>query len=206
MGMGAEFPSPRGGSLMSSRLLNPLIVFLIIFPTIILAEDDPRFETTKDPPYLLRSSVIGSAGSPGSSTQFNSNGTLGQPTPIGIGAGAAFTVKAGFWYQSVAAISPVDVALPEIPINLLFQNFPNPFNPITTVEYMVARESPVAITVFNLKGERIRSLVHEGKPAGVYRIVWDGTDDVGQMVASGVYFCQLQIGRYKSVKKMLMIK
>ncbi len=191
---------------MRIRLFCLPFIILIVFAFSISAQEKPADDTAKDPTYTLKSSVIGASGAPGSSTQYSLNGTLGQSTPIGAGAGAAYMLVSGFWYQVTALMWAVDVALPEILTNTLYQPYPNPFNPMTTVEYMVAEESPVTITVFNLRGERLRTLVREGKPPGIYCVVWDGKDDTNQTVASGVYFCHLQIGGYESVKKMLMLK
>jgi flagellar hook assembly protein FlgD len=100
----------------------------------------------------------------------------------------------------------VDALVPEAFSNMMFQNFPNPFNPSTTIEYSVSEESPVEIAVFNVGGEKVTTLLNETKSPGRYKVVWDGTDDAGREVSSGVYFYRLTIADYHSTKKMLMLK
>jgi hypothetical protein len=96
---------------------------------------------------------------------------------------------------------------PGFPISFeLTQNRPNPFNPSTTIEYSLPERSQVTIEVFNVLGQRVRTLVNETKPAGIYRIEWDGVDDAGKSVSTGVYLYRLQAGDVVHTKKMLLIK
>lgn len=88
----------------------------------------------------------------------------------------------------------------------LQQNFPNPFNPVTTIQYSVPLRMQVTIDIFNVLGEKVRSLVDETKSAGSYRIEWAGTDDANRPVATGVYLYRLQAGDVVQTKKMLLIK
>jgi len=88
----------------------------------------------------------------------------------------------------------------------LSQNYPNPFNPSTTIRYSVPRKSMVTIEIFNILGEKITTLVNESKPAGEYRIAWDGSDINGVKVATGIYFYRLRSGDFVEMKKMLLIK
>jgi hypothetical protein len=88
----------------------------------------------------------------------------------------------------------------------LFQNYPNPFNPETTIEYQVADNAPIRLVVYNLLGQQVRTLVDEPMLAGHYKSVWDGRDEWGNQVASGVYFCRLETSRYTSTKKMTLLR
>jgi hypothetical protein len=83
----------------------------------------------------------------------------------------------------------------------LSQNYPNPFNPSTKIKYSIPEKSEVQIKVFNVLGEKIKTLVNEEKPAGEYEVEFDGST-----LPSGVYLYQLQAGGYISVKKMLLLK
>jgi len=94
-----------------------------------------------------------------------------------------------------------------LPLNLtLAQNYPNPFNPSTTIEYNLTRRSFVSIEIFNVLGQKVRSLVGREESAGSYSITWDGTDGSGKTVATGVYLYRLQAGDHIETKKMLLLK
>jgi hypothetical protein len=89
----------------------------------------------------------------------------------------------------------------------LSNNYPNPFNPTTTIEFGVPHSAQVAIMIYNVLGQRVRMLVdHEQRSAGRYSVVWDGRDDAGSNVGSGMYFYRLETGNVAIVKKMLMLK
>jgi hypothetical protein len=86
------------------------------------------------------------------------------------------------------------------------QNFPNPFNPNTTIEYSLDHRDHVAIDIYNTLGEHVRSIIDEVKPAGRFHIEWNGADQRGRQVATGVYFYKVHIGNQEASKKMLLLK
>ncbi len=88
----------------------------------------------------------------------------------------------------------------------LGQNYPNPFNPSTTIDYSVPVRCHVNISVFNLLGQKVVSLVDEQKSAGSYSVTWNGRDDNNQQAATGVYFYRLQVEDRLLTKKMLLLK
>ena len=88
----------------------------------------------------------------------------------------------------------------------LYANYPNPFNPSTTISFDVDKQSKVSLIVYNMMGQKIKTLVNGPKQKGRYQINWDGTDDKGLKVSSGLYFCVLKAGEYHSFKKMIMMK
>jgi len=88
----------------------------------------------------------------------------------------------------------------------LLQNHPNPFNPITTIGYTLPRRSTVKIDVYNLLGQRVKTLVDQEKPPGSYSVTWNGTDAAGEAVSTGVYFYLLRAGDYVETKKMVLLK
>ncbi|RME31464.1 MAG: T9SS C-terminal target domain-containing protein [Candidatus Zixiibacteriota bacterium] len=88
----------------------------------------------------------------------------------------------------------------------LYQNYPNPFNPSTTIEYSLPRRSRVVIEIFNVLGRNVRRLVDEQAEAGRHRVVWDGRNDAGRPVASGVYLYRLVAHDYTATRKMLLLK
>lgn len=91
--------------------------------------------------------------------------------------------------------------------NELQPNFPNPFNPTTTIRYGVKQPAPVTLQVYSVQGELVQTLVREWQGPGYHDIVWNGTDQTGNRVASGVYFYRLTIGNiYQDVRRMLLLK
>lgn len=91
-------------------------------------------------------------------------------------------------------------------VNSLIGNYPNPFNPESTISYSTAETSFVTIEIFNLKGQRIRTLVNEELPSGTHSVVWNGADAKGGAVASGVYLYKMKTENYTSSKKMILMK
>ncbi len=88
----------------------------------------------------------------------------------------------------------------------LQQNYPNPFNPTTNIQFAVPRESQVTLTIYNILGQKVRTLVDDNRAAGRFEIVWDGKDDHGATVGTGLYLYRLQAGDHAIVRKMLLLK
>ena len=89
----------------------------------------------------------------------------------------------------------------------MFQNVPNPFNPATTITYDVAAQGNVTIHIYDVSGRLVRTLVDTNKPVGRYTATWDGRDDRGSAVHSGVYFYRMDAPGYRSTaKKMMLLK
>ena len=89
---------------------------------------------------------------------------------------------------------------------VLSQNYPNPFNPITKMDYELPERSMVSISIYNVLGQEIINLVNEVKDYGHHTIKWDGKDNTGKEMASGVYFTRMVSSRFSQTKKMLLIK
>ena len=89
----------------------------------------------------------------------------------------------------------------------LADNFPNPFNPATTIQYALPTAADVELTVYNVVGQPVRTLVAEHQSAGRYVVEWDATNDSGRSLSSGMYFYRLQAGgEFREVKKMLLLR
>ncbi len=95
-------------------------------------------------------------------------------------------------------------ALPTI--TSLLGNYPNPFNPSTTISFSLKEKTKVKLEVYNVLGQKVRTLVEKDLPAGMNQVNWNGVDNSGRSVSSGVYFMRMEAGRYSSTKKMIMIK
>ena len=101
--------------------------------------------------------------------------------------------------------APVDVSMPSLAVELL-QNRPNPFNPVTSIRYIVPAASWVTLRVYATDGSPLRTLVNRITPAGTHEAIWDGRNDSGKPVASGIYFYQLSTGKTTLSRKMLLLK
>jgi parallel beta-helix repeat protein len=88
----------------------------------------------------------------------------------------------------------------------LHQNFPNPFNPLTTIQFEIPEQAAVTILVYNILGKVIKQLENSVLEAGLYDTRWNGTDEMGNIVSAGVYVYRIQAGSYTQTKKMLYLK
>jgi len=88
----------------------------------------------------------------------------------------------------------------------LSQNFPNPFNPNTNIQYQLPVANHVSLVIYNALGERIRTLVNEEKDKGYYSVSWDGKNDKYKAVSSGIYFYQIKAGDYTKTQKMVFLR
>jgi len=90
----------------------------------------------------------------------------------------------------------------------LLPNFPNPFNPTTTIRYALARKGPThtELLIFDALGQKVRTLVNKPQSAGVYSVVWDGRDEAGLEVATGLYFYRIVSGDFVQSRKMLLLR
>jgi len=88
----------------------------------------------------------------------------------------------------------------------LFQNYPNPFNPMTILSFVISHWSFVSLKIYDLRGKEVRILVNEEKKPGSYTVVWDGKDNYGNEVSSGVYFYQLKSDSFSKVRKLIFVK
>ncbi|MCF7823264.1 MAG: DJ-1/PfpI family protein [Candidatus Marinimicrobia bacterium] len=117
-------------------------------------------------------------------------------------------IDEAFWVQGktlehLAGIEK-ELSLPVHPV--LSQNFPNPFNPRTTLRYELSGEAFVTLAIYDIRGVEINSLVNEQQQAGQYRKVWNGLDQFGNPVSTGIYFCQLKAGTENNTIKMVYTK
>ncbi|MBC8184900.1 T9SS type A sorting domain-containing protein, partial [candidate division KSB1 bacterium] len=108
----------------------------------------------------------------------------------------------------VNATSAIELSIEQNEIHKfeLYQNYPNPFNNRTTIKYKTQKDGFGEITIFNIFGRKVKTLINGQISKGYHEITWDGKDENGKNVASGVYFYQLKLDEFKSIKKLLMIE
>ena len=164
--------------------------------------------------------VMGSGGVLYSSSQnYFHSATTGEVIVGGVISANHFMIS-GFWARPFLEPNDVDNRIDAaIPSKYqLHQNYPNPFNPTTTIEYDIPEVSTVNIEIYNITGQRVRHLIRsKAEEPGYKKIIWDGRNDYGNTVASGVYFCRVFINNHSSnvqngeamfqqTKKMLFVK
>ena len=123
---------------------------------------------------------------------------------------------AGFFPNDDWFIDDVEVGMPGLAIEdesgtlpLTYEvkpNYPNPFNPSTTIAYQLPRSGEVALEIYNALGQKVRTLVNQHKEAGFHQAQWDGRNDRGLQVASGIYIYRFAAGDFRQVRKMILLK
>ena len=88
----------------------------------------------------------------------------------------------------------------------LHQNYPNPFNPVTTLRYNLPENRLVNITIYDMLGRKVKTLINQNQDSGHKSVIWDATNDFGKPVSAGIYLYQIQAGEYISTKKMVLLK
>ena len=125
---------------------------------------------------------------------------------------ARFEIAEGLVFDPQQLSNPAVVAgvldVQTTPIEFaLLQNFPNPFNPETTIGYELAESADVTLQIYNVVGQVVRTLIAaESQSAGRYQMRWNGMDDRGVPVSSGVYFYQISAGEFQTVRKLMLLK
>jgi hypothetical protein len=104
----------------------------------------------------------------------------------------------------VDTVSDIDIV--SIVKTELIGNHPNPFNPMTTIQFAVKEEGHVRIEIYNIKGQRIKTLVDGRYRTGIYSVTWNGTDGLNRSVGSGIYLYHMVVGDYSSIRRMTLIK
>ena len=118
-----------------------------------------------------------------------------------------------YWFK-MSDVDPINSPLSvgggisgNLPTNYkLSQNFPNPFNPTTNITYNIPKQTDVKLSVYNILGQKIATLVNEIQNAGVYSIQWNAQDVLGNNISSGIYFYRIETDDYTMTKKMLLVR
>ena len=122
---------------------------------------------------------------------------------------ARYNGTAGDWSgQATITVVESQSSKPTVP-SLTFgleANYPNPFNPETQIAYRLSTSGAVELAIYNILGQRIRTLVQEVQSAGRYRVVWNGRNDNGAPVASGIYLYRLSSTQEVQVRRLLLLK
>ena len=146
---------------------------------------------------------------------FAGSETVSEPGELlrvaGVGPGDARLTRVSFNGGRIGARWEEGTASVTVPLAfVLYPNVPNPFNPETVIRFSLPQESQVRLEVFDVVGQRVRTLIAERLPTGMHQVMWDGRGESGELVSSGVYFCRLQAqheaGEFSQVRRMLLLK
>jgi hypothetical protein len=88
----------------------------------------------------------------------------------------------------------------------VYQNYPNPFNPNTTIRYVLPAAEEVSADIYTVFGEKVKTLFSGRQQGGQHNLVWDGTNQAGQKMSSGIYYLRIEAGEYRAVLKMTLLK
>ena len=166
------------------------------------------YDTTLGPPYEGKATVLGES-SPidvGNRLQYTLTGLSAEKVHVSIKAYDISGNESEYaWEQILTSVSEID--LPVLPSEYeLSQNYPNPFNPRTRIDFALPTASFVTLDVFNILGQRVKTLVNGQLSAGKKAVIWDGTNEDGEEVSSGVYFYRIKAEEFVDSKKMMLIR
>jgi hypothetical protein len=187
-----------------SKILSSAVVLLVLVWCVLVQSDSPA------PGYDIPRQVLDGGGAMWLSTgSYRLCSSLSQSI-TGYQASASYKLHTGFWNPWVMEATPVEweeVDFSQRPTHFaLRQNYPNPFNPTTVIQYALPKASFVKIEVYNVLGQRVRTLLEEPQELGYRTIQWDGKDDSGIEVSSGVYFYKIEAGNFVECRKMMLLK
>lgn len=151
---------------------------------------------------LVRSTLDGGGGT-SSSGSLALTGTIGQ-WDAGASSAGDLSLQGGFWFGGNSATAAPEDGSPRF--SRLQVPVPNPFNPKTSISFDLAKDERATLRVFDVSGRLHRVLVDEVLPAGPHTVSWDGRDDGGHELASGVYFIQMRAGNFAAVRKAVMVR
>jgi hypothetical protein len=122
------------------------------------------------------------------------------------GAGCEFALDDIYW-DGGGTVSIIEGELGTTPTRFsLNNNFPNPFNPVTTLRYTLPEQAPVTLTIYDLMGREVTRIINTTQEAGFKSVQWNAVDSFGNPVSAGVYLYQIQAGKYLQTKKMVLLK
>jgi hypothetical protein len=187
-----------------SKIHFAICIFILICINTFGSENSKSDTGNKaaDANYLINRYVISSGGCiNASNTNFQLCSTIGETFADRM-QGTNSTIQLGFWSEGLFLTDVGDKSNTGIPKTFdLMQNFPNPFNPSTYIEFQIANQGFVSLKVYDLLGREVNTLVNEEKPAGYYKVTWNAAN-----LPSGIYFYRLKAGDYIKTKKMILLK
>ena len=184
---------PRGAGFPAMAVISAFVVMAGLAPQV-------RAQ------YTMQRFTVDGGGGTSAAGPYSLSGTAGQPDAGTLSAGS-YVLAGGFWFGGSAtssvqppAVSPVIFQTRIDPVS------PNPCRGSTALTFSLASPQIVRAEVFDVRGQRIRTLLDGPRPAGQYRAVWNGTDERGASMASGVYLLRFTIGNQEKLQKIALVR
>lgn len=151
--------------------------------------------------YTLKTSVFTMSGGGAVSTSYSLQSAVGQSTPIGLLTSASYFLEAGYFHTETNTPNAIEDEI-AIPVEFrLDRNYPNPFNPSTTLQFQLPKNEQVKIDIYDLMGKKVKTLVNNRYDAGVHQVIMDASG-----LSSGTYFYSIQAGENFATGKCLLLK
>ena len=200
---------------MNRRTLN--ILYLLIYCFAITLINNGNLFAQPSENHLILKSTIDQGGAVSKSTNYLLYDAIGQTSPIGIASSSNYRVFSGLLAGDLNNFKTEKVTSElnsDLPLHFkLYQNYPNPFNPRTTIEYDLPHPAQVFLSIFDLQGHNIRNFTTSTITPGRHGIEWDGRNELGFPISSGLYYYRIKIKPKESgnrefvdIKKMILLK
>ena len=176
---------------LRTTLATASLLTCLALPAVVLAQAE------------LKKEVVAGGGGTTSSANHSVSFTVGQPA-VGLVSDTSYDMSIGFWSGGSGGPTPVTDEIPTV--FGLDQNYPNPFNPMTMISFALPEALPVRLSIYNVRGQRVRVLVDETRAAGQHEVVWDGADDSGRGVSSGTYIARIESSAGVLNRKMVLAR
>lgn len=175
---------------------NCIFIFslLLILPILLCAQD-----------YTNQSQILSNGGGLVNGAEYENFIIIGEPILSSGLSGDIYDGAIGFFPEPDGFVNTENEEIPQF-INKVWQNYPNPFNPETTIEFGIKENSNVLIEIYNIKGQKVKTLINGFREAGYHSVIWNGKDNSGKPVASGLYFYRMRTDNYSKIRKMILLK
>ena len=158
------------------------------------------YGSAASPGFDVPQGVLGGGGDQLASAHFGVRGTVGQ-SGVGTSGSVSYGGNIGYWYLPATTVTAVDDG-PDLPRDYsLDQNYPNPFNPATTIRFALPKPSHVTLTIYDVDGRLVTTLVDKQMPPGVHKAIFDASS-----LSSGVYFYRIETEGFVRSKKLILLK
>ncbi len=183
---------------------KPIWIFCIVATLLIASMSFAVFSSSSS--FQLKKPTPTAGGSESTSPSYRLSSLVGQ-TAIGRTSSSSYNTDHGFYSEAISQLSAVEGNPDDMPtLFKLGAVYPNPFNPTTKISYEVPQPCRTVLKIYNVKGQLIRTLLNEERPAGRYDVIWNGQDDHGAQTASGIYLLKMNAGDFAAGRKITLLK